>query len=424
MNLDWHRLKAVVLESDDWGLCAWVPDDRAHRALALLPAFRTPAGLRYGRSTLETAEDVAALAEVLREVRGGDGFPAVWQANTIVANPDFGRLVPPLFPADTLPLVEAPEFPARWERPGLWEAVRRAETDGVWWAELHGLHHLPAHEWLHALRRGQDDARRAHEQSSPVCLAVEGSGEYDGREPRETRAQDIRRAIERFRVLFGRVPTSFCPPDYRFDAWFEGEAASLGLTTFQGKAEQQAPRWLQLLRRGWLGMRFPQLEDGRFHLPPRIAFEPGGDAAAPGPRGLDAALRRTREAWAQGQPAIVSSHRMNYAHLDAPWSAASRRALGELLARLAADGAVFLTDHEVRQLVERAWSVRELGGRGVLLRHYGVPREPLSFAAPEGVTGALLRGPHDDARAEVAVSDGTVVVRVNVGEYVLEWTRA
>ena len=112
MNLDWHRLKAVVLESDDWGLCAWVPDDRAHRALALLPAFRTPAGLRYGRSTLETAEDVAALAEVLREVRGGDGFPAVWQANTIVANPDFGRLVPPLFPADTLPPVEAPESAA------------------------------------------------------------------------------------------------------------------------------------------------------------------------------------------------------------------------------------------------------------------------------------------------------------------------
>ena len=43
MNLDWHRLRAVVLESDDWGLCGWVPDDRAHRALANQPAFRTEA---------------------------------------------------------------------------------------------------------------------------------------------------------------------------------------------------------------------------------------------------------------------------------------------------------------------------------------------------------------------------------------------
>ena len=53
MNLDWHRLRAVVLESDDWGLCAWVPDDRAHRVLSNQPAFRTEAGLRYGRSHLE-----------------------------------------------------------------------------------------------------------------------------------------------------------------------------------------------------------------------------------------------------------------------------------------------------------------------------------------------------------------------------------
>jgi DNA-binding transcriptional ArsR family regulator len=34
VNLDWRRLKAVVLESDDWGLCAWVPDEKAFRALA------------------------------------------------------------------------------------------------------------------------------------------------------------------------------------------------------------------------------------------------------------------------------------------------------------------------------------------------------------------------------------------------------
>lgn len=115
---------------------------------------------------------------------------------------------------------------------------------------------------------------------------------------------------------------------------------------------------------------------------------------------------------------------MNYAHLDSDWAHASRGALGALLECLCADGAVFLTDHELRQLVERAWSLRELGGRGVLLRHYGVPREPLRFIAPDGVTGVLLRGPHGDAKAEVGVEQGQVEARVNVGEYVLEWTRA
>ena len=423
MNLDWHRLRAVVLESDDWGLCAWVPDDRAHRALANLPAFRSTPGLRYGRSTLESAADVSALAQLLLEVRGGDGFPPVWQANTIVANPDYEKLEPPMFAVETLPLLHVPEFPSRWARPGMWDAVRKAEGEGVWWAELHGLHHLPETAWLGALRRGQDDARNAHAQQSPIGSAVEASGEYDPAEPKELRARNLRRAIEAFRALFGRMPTSFCPPDYRFDDWLERESEALGLSTFQGTAEQ-AGHALPPLRRRWLGMRFPHHDGMRFHLPPRIAFEPGGDAHAPGPRGLEAALRKAREAWRHGQPAVVSTHRMNYAHLDAPWSQASRVALGTLVEKLASEGAVFLTDHEVRQLVERGWSVREIGGRGVLLRHYGVPREDLRFVAPDGVTGALLRAPSADAKAELAVEHGQVLARVNVGEYVIEWTHA
>lgn len=422
MNLDWHRLRAVVLESDDWGLCAWVPDDRAHRALANLPAFRTEAGLRYGRSTLESAEDVRLLAAELMEWRGGDGFPPVWQANTIVANPDYARMRPPLFELDELPLCLHPDLPARWARPGLWEALRLAEADGVWWAELHGLHHLPETAWLNALRRGENDARRAHEQASPIARAVEASGEYDAAEPRELRARNVRRAVQAFRTLFGRTPTSFCPPDYRFDDWFEAEAAAIGLTTLQGKAEQAGRGWPPLRRR-WLGLRFPHHSGTRFYVPPRIAFEPEGAAHARGPRGLDAAMRGVRAAWAQGRPAVVSSHRMNYAHLDAAHARASREALRELLRRLCSERAVFLVDHEVRQLAERHWSVRDLGGRGVLLRHFGVPRETLRFPTPPGVTGARLRGPHDDPRTEMLVADGSLEMRVNLGEYVIEWTR-
>ena len=422
MNLDWHRLRAVVLESDDWGLCGWVPDDRAHRALANQPAFRTEAGLRYGRSTLETAEEVRLLAAELLEWRGGDGFPPVWQANTIVANPDYARMHPPLFEFDELPLCVHPKLPARWERPGLWDAIRKAEADGVWWAELHGLHHLPETAWLSALRRGESDARRAHEQSSPICRAAEAGGEYDVAEPRELRARSVRRAVQAFRTLFGRAPTSFCPPDYRFDDWFEGEAAAIGLTTFQGKAEQAGRGWAPLRRR-WFGLRFPHLVGTRFNMPPRIAFEPEGVAQSKTSRGLEAAMRGVHAAWAQGRPAVVSTHRMNYAHLDAARTRGSREALRELLRRLCAERAVFLLDMEVRQLAERHWSVRDLGGRGVLLRHFGVPRETLRFPTPAGVTGACLRGPHDDPRAELLVADGGLEMRVNLGEYVIEWLR-
>ena len=99
VNPVWRRLKAVVLESDDWGLCAWSPDEHAHRVLTDTPEFRSPAGRIYGRSTLESAQDVHRLAGVLGELRGADGFPPVWQANTVMASPDYAGLRPPLFEA-------------------------------------------------------------------------------------------------------------------------------------------------------------------------------------------------------------------------------------------------------------------------------------------------------------------------------------
>lgn len=423
MNLDWHRLKSVVIESDDWGLCAWVPDDQAHRVLAGQPAFRSEPGQRYGRSTLEHARDVEALAALLLEFRGGDGMPPVLQANTIVAAPDFQRLVPPRFDVAELPLCGLDALPGRWERPGLLEAVRHACEQSVWWPELHGLHHLPVGAWLSALRRGLHDARAAHEQMSPICVAVEGSGEYDGAEPRERRARDLREAVTRFEGLFGRRPTSFCPPDYRFDDWLEAEAEVLGLTTLQGKPEQGGGR-LTALRRRFLKMRFPHTSGARFYMPPRIAFEPRGEAGPASRLGAEAAHRAAREAWKRGQPAILSTHRMNYAHLDESWSQAGREALRDLLARLVADGAVFLTDAEVRSLSEKGWSLRSLGRRGALLRHYGVPREPLRFAAPALARSAVLHAPGHGQTAtdgEVGIADGTAEARVQNGEHVIQW---
>lgn len=421
--MDWGRLRAVVVQSDDWGLCAWVPDDRAHRVLADQAAFRSPAGRIYGRSTLEHAADVQALARVLAEAPGRDGLPAVLQANTIVANPDPARLHPPEPGGEGVPVLAHPALPPRWQRPGLWDAVRAAESAGVWWAELHGLHHLPATAWLRALRRGEEEARRAFDQGSPLCAVVEAAGEYGPGEPRSLRAADLAEAVAHFTRLFGRPPASFCPPDYRFDDWLEHEAARRGIAVLQGKGEQHGARGGRL-RRWWLAQRFPLRSRGLLVLPPRIAFEPRGNPRPQGPVGLDAAWRKVRREWDAGRPACLSTHRANYAHLDGEWSAAGRDALARLLARLGGEGATFLVDDEVRQLLERGWSLRPWGADRVLLRHHGVAREPLRFPAPAGVTGARCLPPSGGGDAGVKVHAGTAEARVERGEHLIAWERA
>ena len=423
MELDWRRLRAVVIESDDWGLCAWSPDEEARRLLLDTPAWRSPAGIRYGGSTLESAAHLASLGAALREVRGGDGLAPVWQANTVVAAPDYARLAPPRFHTEELPLVDFPDTPSRWSRRGLREAVDRLVEEGVWWPELHGLHHLPEAAWLAALRRGDDDARRAFAQQSPICRSVEASGEYAAAEPRALRVGNLRRAVERFRRLFGRTPGSFCPPDYHWDPALDAEAESLGLVTFQGRAEA-AGAALPRLRRMLLAARWPRFEGARFVLPPRIAFEPMQAEGRSERLGVATTRRAVRAAWAARRPAVVSTHRVNYAHLDPGWAASGLAALRELLAALAADRAVFLTDAEVRALVERDWSLRPIGARRALLRYYGEPRQPIAFSAPMGVERVAVGEAPAGREADVTVADGRVTGRFDVGEHLLEWSRA
>lgn len=411
-----------MLESDDWGLCAWSPDEQAWRVLGDMPAFRTVAGRRYGGSTLESAEDVGHLAGILTEFRGGDGFAPVLQANSVIAAPAFERLRPPLFEVTELPLTQPVDASPRWSRPGLDRAVDTARDAGLWWPELHGLHHVPEHAWLTALRRGTTDARLAHEQHSLVCQAVESSGEYDPSEPRDLRRRNLGLAVERFRARFGRLPTSLCAPDYRWDDTLEADAEALGLTTIQGFGEQAGHRFSRL-RRMTLQHRWPNRRGARFYLPPRIAFEPSAWEPGEAPARVDVARRAAREAWHRGQPAILSTHRLNFAHIQPARSAAGRAALRELLALLVEDGAVFLTDDEVRRLDERGWSVRETGQSGAIVRYYGVPGEPFRFPAPPYAASASLREGRSQGEPELRIDDGHVVARLNVGEYRIEWGR-
>ena len=409
-----------MIESDDWGLCAWSADEHAWRVLSDTPAFRSPAGRRYASSTLESADDVRQLGGTLAEFRGGDGFAPVLQANTVMAAPRFDRLRPPQFELAELPLASPVEASSRWARPGLDAAVDALCDAGLWWPELHGLHHLPEHAWLTALRRGAADARRAHEQHSPVCQAVESSGEYDPSEPRELRSRNIANAVERFRGRFGRSPASLCPPDYRWDDALESDAEALGLTTIQGLGEQAGRRFTRL-RRLSLRHQWPHVRGQRFYLPPRIAFEPVTWEAGEQEGAIEATRKLTREAWGRGQPAIVSTHRLNYAQLKIERATAGRGALRDLLRRWVEDGAVFMTDAEVRQLAERAWSVRATGATGAVVRYYGVPGEPVRFPAPPHARRISIREGRGAGELELSVDQSEVVARLNVGEYLIDW---
>jgi len=72
--VEWCRARAVCIESDDWGLCGFLPDSSAIAAMdreALAPGHFPDV---YWHSTLEDSAMVAELAAVLKAHVGRDGL--------------------------------------------------------------------------------------------------------------------------------------------------------------------------------------------------------------------------------------------------------------------------------------------------------------------------------------------------------------
>jgi len=208
VNLDWQRLKALVIQSDDWGLCAWSPDEQALRVLADTPAFRTEFGVATAaprsRARATCARSAPRCSSSARR-----RIPPVWQANTVNGGAGVRAAPAPGIRRARAAAGRPAEATPRWRRPGLWEAVAESCESGSGGRSSTVSTIFPEHRWLTALRRGEADARRAHEQGSPVCRAVQSSGEYDASEPRELRRAHLTQAVERFQARFGgRRPRS------------------------------------------------------------------------------------------------------------------------------------------------------------------------------------------------------------------------
>lgn len=401
-RVDLGRWRAVVVHSDDWGLEGWFPRSISDSLRAVLSAGVPDWQRAYLQSTLETADDVRSMADLLSGFRDADGLPLVLQANTIVAGPSVeARPTGPGWPVH--PSGEGPVY----DRPGLADAVDDAIDRGVWWPELHGLTHYDLERYAQARAEGD-----------PLALAAarEGVLAYDGYRhdhelghPDATRALRIaRESVERFRRRFGRAPTSVIAPDYRWTDEDERAWAAMGIAVVQAKREQIDPTiapgtWRGRLRK-WIGRKWFAVHGALRTVERTVDLEPYGSADPAAGQGAVAAAVAMERAFARGEPAVVSIHRVQLASTDPGIAAAGRAQLADLVDRLGAAGPVrFLVDAELRQLAERGWSVHRRGPRTVLRNWTDRPvRVVIPGEGPTVVparTSALLRN-SGDAREE------------------------
>jgi len=358
---DWRSHRTVVVESDDWGACEYAPT----RALWEAACEQAPAGslrnAQYGK--LESPEELERLGALLDRYPDGNGLPLTLTAFFCLANPDYARIKATGEYHD-LPVDRG--FPPLWQGAGLVAAWRQAVENGWLSPEFHSrLHHIHAGEWLRLLKGDgpeSEEARRRFEHET--YYQNRHYPEYAGMTPEAT-WQWIAPALATFERLFSRRPTAGVTSDAT--ALTEIIWAANGIRTFclrNFSIPGAAP--LVYATKPW-NNQDPATPMGAWnpvtdvvYLSRNIFFEPGFD---PEYR-FEKIISDIEAVWQRNEPAILSTHRLNFISWNREIAARGLSELQRLLAHLHERGDVhFMTTDEVAQLYRTGRSRRLHQGR-------------------------------------------------------------
>lgn len=344
----------VLIQSDDWGRAGL----RDQEGYAELRAAGLELGERaYDLYSLETAEDLAALAGVLRRHRDASGRPPGVEMNFILANLDFGGMATKGWREILLrPLSDG--LPQGWRRPGLIEAYREGIAEGLFHPALHGTTHFCR---AAVERHLTGDGKRAEllrtlwRAGTPYIhwrMPWIGYEYWDPEKPEDdrflpagTQLELIGQAVGWYAKLFSTLPASACAPGYRANDDTHRAWAKHGIRLAQNGPALMPPHFDRY---------------GILQLARSVELEPAVDAKF----SVETCLRQAEGCFAQGLPAVVSVHSINFHSTVKDFRRPTLKVLDEFLGALEAKHSdlLYLHGKDLHQLVQRG-EYETRGGR-------------------------------------------------------------
>jgi hypothetical protein len=336
----------VLLQSDDWGRVGL----RDHEGREQLRAAGLVLGERpYDFYTLETADDLAALSDVLRRHHDSGGRSPCVEMNFVSTNLDFAKMRETGFQQiETLALADG--LPAGWRRPGLMEGYRAGIAEGIFCPAVHGTTHFCNAAVERNLATSQDRAallRTLWQSSTPYIhwrMPWIGYEYWDPEQAqderflsRETQTKLIGEAIGAFARLFSSLPRSAVAPGHRANGDTHRAWAQHGIRVAQNGSGVPAPPHFD---------RYEVLNLFR-----AIDFEPATDAAF----SVGNCLRQAESCFARGLPAIVSLHSINFHSTVSDFRSRTLPSLDEFFTALEArhSDLLYLHDADLWELVTK-----------------------------------------------------------------------
>lgn len=416
MSIDWSARKAFVVESDDWGVCAWCPDIEAFEAARELEATREYWQRLSGwvAGSLETPADMERLFGFLETYTGRDGRPANFVPCYGVANPDYDAIRENGL-TEYRDIFLDQGVPTGWERGDLPEKAKEGMRRGVWLPEFHTrLHHAQPRKWLASVREGSPHARAIFAYNMFQC--EERRPEYEDMTP-EQQAEWIVPAIRRMEILFNRVPKCGVNSDASIETEKVWRAQGLYARMCRNNVHNAAtgdPATEQL-------MGFHQAESDMIYLSRNCFLEPLGSGDLNHPSGAVAAYEAVLNDWKRGVPAVCSSHRKNYVSFVEQDIQNGYAQAAWLYDRLTSEhpDLHFLTSWEVAQMYRDGASI-ELFGDHAVVRNWTDAEATVSEHLPHGVTPGVEHVLTGGKVAGIEFEDGRVSVTVAPGDYLIE----
>lgn len=383
--IDWQRHKSVVIESDDWGSCTRTPAPNRDAFDQALPLWRQ-SGLTTWRmwssASLETAEQMEQLFDVLRSFRGGDGRNVVFCPAYIVANPDFAAIRE----NDFSEYVEIPlndGYPAGWERPGMLEKARDGIAEGLWYPLYHSrMHHYNGQCWVDILRSGSDPLLRSFFDLGMIGVSDPRNGymglEFEGMTTKQIQAH-LAGGLAHFHDVFGFMPDCVALENIedRSNHLVYTIDAVLSLLSMPSASTPETDCGSAVQR--------PEVSTLTAWLNRRIYLNPMGLIEREADYGADRAIQGTVATWGENRPAIISSHRANYTRLCEDEQMFSLSQLFCYLDTITTHhpDVVFLTSSEIAQIFQNGTSSVRFGDN-IICRNYTGEKAQIEVSLPAG----------------------------------------
>ena len=331
------KRKLVVIYVDDYGSIR-VRDKQAYNNL--LKAGLAVDKTRYGYDTLCTTEDLQMLFDVLTSVKDKNGHQAVFTPFANIANPDFERIKNSGFQQYYRePFTETMKrLGSAYD--GAYQLWKQGIANGIFRPEYHGTEHISVWKFMKALQEGHKSTVLSFENESVASPFFPDEPKIDHdtavfdivkASDNDSLKTDIKVGLDMFEELLGYRAVQFTPGAAIYSPLLHDSLLQNGIKSIHVQRYKAYPLGDGKYEKSFLYTGKTN-EVGQRYIVRNCVFEPFLDDRTHNLNAVNNCLLNIEAAFRMHAPAMVSTHRVNFAGaIESTHRNESLRMLNELL---------------------------------------------------------------------------------------------